>query len=391
MSAKSGNGKSIIEAVAVERVTPVKHRGNGHDTGVREEVAQAGSHLEVFDTLQSRILTHWPEAKSILERKMPAPRTAIVYPTYVCNQDCIWCEYNAENTNKDLDRVMSRDHLFQLVEDLRNLGVLGVEFCGGGEPTLHPNLAELVRDMHAKGQSVGLLTNGTKLKGELASALVDCASYVRVGFDGATPETANAVKRPKTPEARFEAVCRNIAAMIALRNERKAKVKISIKVVLDRNNEHEIERCVQLAIQLQVDSIQFKAARLVASELTEAQSEQVNVTLEELRRRYPGMAVVGGTEKINMTTHCWLTPLQLTVDPMGEVYLCCYYRHRKDRHSIGNCFETPLHDLWYSERHWEAIDGIQPHECNNLDCRFVKYNQIMDEAMVHNDAQFEFI
>ncbi|GMV94900.1 MAG: hypothetical protein AMXMBFR82_46780 [Candidatus Hydrogenedentota bacterium] len=390
MNRNSGNGKSAVELPG-GGVGSSQHRGNGRDTGVREDVAKAGSQLEVFDTLQSRILTHWPEAKSILERKMPAPRTAIVYPTYVCNQDCLWCEYNAENTNKNLDRVMSRERLFGLIEDLRNLGVRGVEFCGGGEPTLHPNLAELVRDMHAKGQSIGLLTNGTKLKGELASALVDCASYVRVGFDGATPETANAVKRPKTPEARFEAVCENIAAMIALRNERKTKVKISIKVVLDQNNVHEIEQCVQLALELKVDSIQFKAARLVASELTEEQSEEVNQTLARLRPVYPGMAIVGGTEKINMTTHCWLTPLQLTVDPMGEVYLCCYYRHRKDRHSIGNCFETPLHDLWYSEEHWEAIDGIQPHECNNLDCRFVRYNQIMNEAMVHNDAQFEFI
>lgn len=391
MNRNSGNGKSAVDEMPGGRVKSAQHRGNGHDSGVREDVAKAGSQLEVFDTLQSRILTHWPEAKSILERKMPAPRTAIVYPTYVCNQDCLWCEYNAENTNKNLDRVMSRERLFGLIEELRNLGVLGVEFCGGGEPTLHPNLAELVRDMHSKGQSIGLLTNGTKLKGELASALVDCASYVRVGFDGATPETANAVKRPKTPEARFEAVCENIAAMIALRNERKTKVKISIKVVLDQNNVHEIEQCVQLALELKVDSIQFKAARLVASELTEEQSEEVNHTLARLRPVYPGMAIVGGTEKINMTTHCWLTPLQLTVDPMGEVYLCCYYRHRKDRHSIGNCFETPLHDLWYSEEHWEAIDGIQPHECNNLDCRFVKYNQIMNEAMVHNDAQFEFI
>jgi radical SAM protein with 4Fe4S-binding SPASM domain len=387
----SDNGKSIAAEVAVEPEESARHRDNGRSGDLGEEVASAASHLEVFDTLQSRILTHWPEAKSILERKMPAPRTAIVYPTYVCNQDCIWCEYNAENTNKDLDRVMSRERLFQLVEELRNLGVRGVEFCGGGEPTLHPNLAELIRDMHAKGQSIGLLTNGTKLKGELASALVDYGSYVRVGFDGASPEIANAVKRPKTPEARFEAVCKNIAAMIALRNERKTKVKISIKVVLDQNNVHEIEDCVRLAIELAVDSIQFKAARLVASELTPEQSDNINVELARLRSEYPGMAVVGGTEKINMTTHCWLTPLQLTVDPMGEVYLCCYYRHRKDRHSIGNCFETPLHDLWYSEDHWKAIDGIQPHECNNLDCRFVKYNQIMDEAMVHNDAQFEFI
>ena len=158
-----------------------------------------------------------------------------------------------------------------------------------------------------------------------------------------------------------------------------------------RNNVVEVEDCVKLAIQLGVDSVQFKAARLVSSELTPEQSVLLNRQLSELRIRYPEMVIVGGVEKINMTTQCWLTPLQLTVDPLGEVYLCCYYRHRKERHSIGNCFTTPLHDLWYSEDHWKAIDGIKPHECNNLDCRFVKYNQIMDEVMVHNDAQFEFI
>lgn len=365
-------------------------KGNGRHAAAAE-TARAGESLEVFDTLQTRILTHWHEARQILDRKMPAPRTAIVYPTYVCNQDCLWCEYNAENTNKNLTRVMSRERLFKLIDDLRGLGVRGVEFCGGGEPTLHPDLTELIRDMNAKGTSVGLLTNGTKLKGDLASALVDCASYVRVGFDGATPETANAVKRPRTPEARFEAVCENIAAMIALRNERKTRARISIKVVLDANNVHDLEGCVELAMRLGADSIQFKAARLVASELSPEQCDAVNRELAGLRQRYPEMAIVGGTEKINMTSHCWLTPLQLTVDPMGEVYLCCYYRHRKDRHTIGNCFETPLHDLWYSEDHWKAIEGIQPHECNNLDCRFVKYNQIMNDAMVDRDAQFEFI
>ena len=345
----------------------------------------------IFDTLQSRIMTHWTEARTILDRKMPAPRTAIVYPTYVCNQDCLWCEYNAENTDKNLTRIMSKDQLFRLCGDLRDLGVRGVEFCGGGEPTLHPNLAELVRNMKADGVSIGLLTNGTKLKGELASALVDCASYVRVGFDGATPETANRVKRPRTPEARFEAVCENIVAMLALRRERGAGVRISIKVVLDANNYHEVEECVRLAIRLGVDSVQFKAARLVASELNQEQSDAVNAQMVELRQKYPQMPVVGGTDKINMTTKCWLTPLQLTVDPMGEVYLCCYYRHRKEKHSIGNCFTTPLDELWYSQKHWEAIDGIEPHECNNLDCRFVKYNQIMDEAMLHSDMQYEFI
>ncbi len=383
--------------------TFVQHRegGNGRVSASSDAFAAAEASAEmavsstpksqVFDTLQTRILTHWPEARMIREHKMPAPRTAIVYPTYVCNQDCLWCEYNYENTSRETKSIMPKESLFKLIDDLRTLGVQGVEFCGGGEPTLHPNLAELVRDMKSKGTSVGLLTNGTKLKGELASALVDCASYVRVGFDGASPEVVNQVKRPRTPEARFEAVCDNIANMMALRRERGTGVKISVKVVVDRNNVVELEDCVTLAQQLGVDSIQFKAARLVDSELTPDECAHLDVQLAELRVRYPGMVIVGGAEKINMTTHCWLTPLQLTVDPLGEVYLCCYYRHRKDKHSIGNCFSTPLHDLWYSEDHWRAIDGIQPHECNNLDCRFVKYNQIMDAVMVDNDAQFEFI
>ena len=344
----------------------------------------------VFEFLQSRILTHYTEAQMIRQRKMPAPRTAIVYPTYVCNQDCLWCEYNAENTN--VNQIMSRDQLRHVVNDLHALRVQGVEFCGGGEPTLHPILAEVVRDMKTnKDMSVGLLTNGTKLKGELASALVDCASYVRVGFDGATKETVERVKRPKTREAGFDAVCENIAAMIALRNQRKTSVRISMKVVLDQNNFQELEECVRLAVRLGVDSIQFKAARLVGSELTQNQSDWVDNELAALRKKHPTMAVVGGTDKINMATQCWLTPLQVTIDTLGEAYLCCYYRHRKESHSIGNVFETPLHELWYSENHWKAIEGIKPHECNNLDCRFVAYNQIMDELMVKNDGQFEFI
>lgn len=380
-----------------ESIVEREEGGNGRSDAFRVDLPDAESRGEaardsrVFDTLQTRILTHWPEARMIRDRVMPAPRTAIVYPTYVCNQDCLWCEYNYENTSRETKGIMSKENLFKLIDDLRALGVQGVEFCGGGEPTLHPNLAELVRDMKSKGTSVGLLTNGTKLKGELASALVDCASYVRVGFDGASPEMVDQVKRPRTPEARFEAVCANIADMLALRRERGTGVKISVKVVLDQNNFIELEDCVKLAIRLGVDSIQFKAARLVDSELTQEQCDHVDSLLSELRVRYPEMVIVGGTEKINMTTRCWLTPLQLTVDPLGEVYLCCYYRHRKDKHSIGNCFSTPLRDLWYSENHWRAIDGIKPHECNNLDCRFVKYNQIMDEVMVHNDAQFEFI
>ena len=176
----------------------------------------------VFDMLQYRILTHYDEALMIREGKMPAPRTAIVYPTYVCNQNCTWCEYGRENNERP--SMMSGDEFFRLMDDLRDLGVRGTEFCGGGEPTLHPVFAEVVRESKANGMSIGVLTNGTRCLGDVASALVDCASYVRVGFDGATTDTVNRVKRPRNSSGSFEAVCANVREMIALRAERGAPV-----------------------------------------------------------------------------------------------------------------------------------------------------------------------
>ena len=343
----------------------------------------------VFSFLQNRILTHYPAARMLLDGEMPAPRTAIVYPTYVCNQNCLWCEYAEDN--RIHHNMMPAERLRKLIWDLKDLGVRGVEFCGGGEPTLHPVLPELIREMKAGGVSVGLLTNGTMLRGELASATVDCISYVRVGFDSARPETFNKVKRPNSRQAGFDAVCENVAGLVALREERATNVRISMKTIVSADNYTELEDCVKLALELRVDSIQFKAARMCATELNAEQTAQVTRRIEELRQHHIGVSIIGSVDKVNMKRQCWLTPIQIMVDTFGDVFLCCYYRHRKESHCFGNAFDEPLHDVWYSQRHWDAINAIKPAECNLLDCRFVAYNDVMSELLLENDAQFEFI
>ncbi len=344
---------------------------------------------EVFDFLQNRILTHYPAAQMLLEGKMPAPRTAIVYPTYICNQNCLWCEYAADN--KNIHTMMSDEQLRKMMTDLYELGVRGVEFCGGGEPTLHPALPALIHEMKAMGLSSGLLTNGTKLQDELAEAIVDCSSYVRIGFDGADEATFERLKRPKSKDAGYETVCQNVSNMVALRNERNTKLLISMKIILTADNFTQVEDCVKLALQLGVDSIQFKAARLCDTELNAEQSASVEEQILAARESHPGMTVVGGTRKMNMTKQCWLTPIQIMIDTMGDAFLCCYYRQRKESHCFGNVFEKSLHDVWYGDRHWEAIRNIKPTECNLLDCRFVNYNRIMNTLLKEHDAQFEFI
>jgi len=343
----------------------------------------------VFDFLENRILTHYHAARMILDGEMPPPRTAIVYPAYVCNQNCLWCEYAEDNAQ--FHHMMTNDQLRGLIWELGDLGVRGVEFCGGGEPTLHPLLSTLIREMKSRGMSIGLLTNGSRIRGDLALALADCASYVRVGFDSAHRETFDRVKRPRSPEASFEGVCENMANLVRLRNERGGKALISMKVILCADNYHEVPDCVVLAEQLGADSIQFKAARLTDRELNAEQAAESTRLIAEARSRHPKMTVVGGVGKLNIRGQCWLTPLQVMIDALGEVFLCCYYRHRRETHGFGNAFARPLREIWHSQRHWDAIKAIKPAECNLLDCRFVHYNRIMTELMLERDAQFEFI
>jgi len=343
----------------------------------------------VFNFLENRIITHYPAAHMILQGQMPAPRTAIVYPTYICNQNCLWCEYSEDNSQ--YHTMMSNEQLRRVMLELRDIGVRGVEFCGGGEPTLHPMLPELIRDMKGWGMSTGLLTNGTRLKGDLAEAVVDCSSYVRVGFDSAHSEMFDKVKRPRTAEAGFDAVCENVANLLELRKQRGGKCLISMKVILCADNFAEIEDCVKLATKLGVDSLQFKAARLCPTELNEEQALLAQAEIDRVRALYLNVNVIGSVKKLEMKQQCWLTPLQIMIDTLGDAFLCCYYRHRKASHTFGNVFEESVHEVWYSQQHWDAIRAIKPAECNVLDCRFVHYNRIMTQLLVENDAQFEFI
>lgn len=343
----------------------------------------------VFDLLQTRIISHYQAAEKILNGGMPSPRTAILYPTYICNQACPGCEYQDDNNN--INALMSKSQLFNSIDQLVSLGIKGLEFCGGGEPTLHPDFNEAILRLRKKNISIGLLTNGTKLNGKLAETIVKELSYVRISLDSSNEKIFNLVKRPKSDSAGFDMVISNIKQLVILREQYNTGLTISVKYLISKENLSGIDKAVELAAGLGVDSIQFKSLRIFSNAISEVQGEAVERKIERLRKQYPSLAIIGGVKKLNVTMKCWMSPVQIMVDALGDVFICCYYRHRKNKHSFGNLFTKPLKDIWYSKEHKKAIDGIKIPECNVLDCRFANYNKIMQEMMVENKAQFDFI
>jgi MoaA/NifB/PqqE/SkfB family radical SAM enzyme len=51
----------------------------------------------------------------------------------------------------------------ECISQFHQIGLSGVEFTGGGEPTLHPQFNEIVEFCYDIGLKVGLCTNGAKL------------------------------------------------------------------------------------------------------------------------------------------------------------------------------------------------------------------------------------
>jgi MoaA/NifB/PqqE/SkfB family radical SAM enzyme len=347
---------------------------------------------KVFDYLQLRVLSFYHEALMLKDGQMPAPRMCILYPTYACNHRCIGCDYSELNRDR---KSLSPAELDHVIDELLELGIRSIEFCGGGEPTLHPALPRTIDRLVGHGIAFGLLTNGTNLTDELVERLVLHGSYCRVSVEAASRRVFESYKRPLNGRTGFDAVIDGIARLVAARNASSARhpLQISYKYSVDMNNYEDAVPAVSLAESLRVDSIQFKCIRNVPSEIRdETLITRLQKELAEAQLLHPRLPVLVNLGKSSLKKcRCWLSPLQLTVDPYGDVFICCYYRHRREKHCLGNLFERRLRDIWYSQEHWDRIAQIEVEECNLYDCRFHAYNELMQQFVIEDEGQFAFI
>ena len=353
-----------------------------------------------FDLFQHRILTHADKIKQLHQGKMIKPVMAIYHPTYGCNHNCPGCDFREENKKQQTTLSLEESH--HILNELINLKIKSIEFSGGGEPLMDKNVAYQIRWMNSVGVGTGVLTNGSFLEGDVQKAIVENSSYVRISLESGSNEGFKKAKG-LNDDKEFPKVIGNIRDSIALREKLGTDVDISIKYTIGAHNYHDMENAVLLAMDLGIDSIQFKPYQNVDSvALTKAPTKdlegkagtfaKVKVNLEGLKKTYGDkISILGGLGETPLEERCWTSPLITTVDAFGDVYLCSYYRHRQDTHKIGNLLpDKSFKDIWGSKRHLEALKNTDLDECNKYDCRFHKYNKTAKE-LIENKSLTRFI
>lgn len=316
----------------------------------------------------NRIFTYYKEALDLSNNIIPTPRMAIIYPVYGCNLNCKGCLYGKENM--DL-KFMKIEDLKRVLRDLKNSGVKAIELGGGGEPLLHPDINKIIDIITREFEfSLGIITNGTLLSREILTQLIGVAKYIRISIYDDT----------------FYTSIEKLYELIKVKAYLNSKVKIGAKLLVSKSNINDIyKRCKNL-LKVNPDLISIKCERNSDNEISAYEEKELREKLMELQSSKLKIEL----KKSSINCRCWLSPIHTVIDPSGDMYICCYYSHRKEQHYIGNVFRSKFDKLWGSNIHKEKLGQIEPKDCNYYDCRWHFYNQIMGELFKNNDIQHEF-
>jgi MoaA/NifB/PqqE/SkfB family radical SAM enzyme len=193
------------------------------------------------------------EEKSVKTRPW---RLFQVESAIACNLKCVMCPWR-EIAKKAEDRGIMIPAVWQAIRPYLDR-VQSVDFTGGGEPLLQPQLVEWIADASKAGCETGFLSNGLLLTEEKLKKILDAGiNWMCISMDGADAEMYNKIR----VGSNFDRVCENVANIARLRAGNIPKIMINF-VLMDLNS-HQMEEMVQLAARLGVDQLNFKQCDVI--------------------------------------------------------------------------------------------------------------------------------
>lgn len=142
----------------------------------------------------------------------------------ICSFDCLYCEagFNAQGAGTTgfpkVEKVLS--DLEKKLVDMKSKGdtLDVITFSGNGEPTMHPQFAEIIdgvmalRDKYVPEASVSVLTNSTRLADPTVVDALGKVDNPILKLDSALDETIRLLDRPNSPAFTFNRVKEQLKA-----------------------------------------------------------------------------------------------------------------------------------------------------------------------------------
>ncbi len=317
-----------------------------------------------------------------------APITIDMALTRACNFACEYCYAMLQENDR---KVITREVIFDFLEDCAEIGVKGISFVSDGESTISPVFADAVRRGSELGLSMAVGTNGLALTKMRLEEILPHLTYLRVNISAGERDRYAQIMGVK-PEW-FDRVCQNIRDMMEIKRRDDLAVTVGMQMVVMPSYGDQILPLAHLGKALRPDYLVLKHCsdsedgelgvdydgyeqlyeRLHAAEALSDDEYKVQVKWSKIQAK--------GTRSYQ---RCYGPPFMIQMSGSGLVAPCgMLFNERYKKFHIGNICETRFRDIWASDRYWDVMNALASPEfnaqkmCGSL-CLQHKVNEVLD-------------
>ena len=318
-----------------------------------------------------------------------APITIDMALTRACNFACEFCYAMLQENDR---KVITRDVIFNFLDDCAEMGVKGISFVSDGESTISPVFADAIKHGHEVGLSMAVGTNGLALTRARVAELLPYLTYLRVNISAGERQRYAQIMGVR--EAWFDQVCQNIRDMSQLKREGGLGVTIGMQMVVMPSYEDQILPLARLGKELRPDY-------LVLKHCSDNEDGDLGVNYADYEKMYATLRaaealsddeykVVVKWSKIAASgqrsyQRCYGAPFMLQISGSGLVAPCgMLFNERYKKFHIGNICDTRFRDIWASDQYWEVMNYLAgpnfnaQQMCGSL-CLQHKVNETLDD------------
>jgi len=349
-----------------------------------------------MSTLYSNLkfLRYADHVEALQEQRVVAPVHIRIKPMNYCNHDCWYCAYRVSNLQlgEDIDYkdTIPEDKMYEIVDDIIDMGVKAVTFSGGGEPLLYKPLPGVVKKLAEGGVRVATLTNGSNLKGKMADAFAEYGTWVRVSTDAWDDASFSESRGIKDGE--FTKLLKNMKDFSA----RGSKCVLGISFIVDEKNCTHLYDVCKMFKDAGVNHVKFSGV-VVSNSGAEnnAYHDRIRGTVTEQINKAKTLAdesfgVINHYHELDdrfQKSYTTCPYLQfLTVIGADCVVYTCQDKAFTESGTLGSIKDRRFKDFWFSEENKKRLFELDPSkECTHHCVSHGKNMALMDILSIDPD------
>ena len=265
------------------------------------------------------------------------PFSLSIEPTTACNLGCPECPSGLKQFTRPtgkLDLDLHKEMLSQVKKS-----VFYINYYFQGEPFLHPQFLDLIRDAKKAKIYTATSTNAHFISKEKADEIVKSGlDRLIISIDGMTQATYEQYR----VHGQLEKVIEASRFLVESKKQLQSSTPhLIFQFLAVKPNEHEIPAVFSLANELEIDEVRIKTAQFYNYEDGNALMP-TNEKYSRYKRTSSGKYILKG----DPGNHCWRMWSGSVLTWDGKVVPCCF--DKDAQHSMGTLKDKSFQEIWRS-------------------------------------------